>query len=360
MRFAFLLAQRADPKRVRPNPLVGAVLVAQNGEIVGEGFHQQAGEGHAEVLAISDALQKNTDLSDCVLYVTMEPCSHHGKTPPCTDLILQHKIRKVVIGTMDPNPMVSGAKVLSAASVDVEFLILPELLELNSVFNINQVYKRPKYLLKSAITLNGKIADQFGNSKWISNVKSRQYVHSILRAHADAILTTAKTVIQDNASMNIRIDGMNPEELNLIVIDRKLDLLQSNNARLAVFYPRKNSTIYLVSDQQFSGPIKANVQVLQVPFVNGKCDLNILSERLLEKNICEVLIEAGGVLNAHMMDAGIVDELYIFITPTIFGDPHAINLFNSQGMQDLVHKSTVELIATEHFENDILAKYKVI
>ena len=203
---AFLLAKRANSKNIRPNPFVGAIVVDDEGKIIGEGYHQKAGEAHAEVLAINDAFAKSKDLSNSTLYVSLEPCSHSGKTPPCTHLILEHKIPKVVIGSMDPNPLVSGAKELTDAGVNVEICILPEIVELNNTFNINQLNKRPKYILKAATTLNGKISDRLGNSKWISNDKSRNYVHQVLRTNADAILTTATTVIKDNATMNIRVD----------------------------------------------------------------------------------------------------------------------------------------------------------
>ncbi len=357
LRAALLLAQRAHPKDIRPNPFVGALVVSEEGEIVGEGYHQKAGKEHAEVLAINDALTKNANLTTCTLYVTMEPCSHHGKTPPCTDLILQHRIPKVVIGTMDPNPMVSGAKKLSEAGVVIELVNLPELIEMNSVFNINQVHQRSKFILKSAITKNGKIADQFGNSKWISNAKSRQYVHQVLRNHADAILTTAKTVISDNASMNIRIEGEEHQELNVVVIDKKLDLLKADNKVLNIFYPRVNSTIYLVSDQDADEKLSDDIEIIKVPFINGKCDLTVLSEQLIARNICEVLVEAGSILNSDLMEAELIDEIYLFIATSIVMDGNAIGIFNGNDLSDMLKKFRFELAGTEYVDDDILEKY---
>ena len=196
---AFMLAKMANPKSVRPNPIVGAVVVDKKGNIVGEGYHQQLGGPHAEVFAIQDALTKMADLSDCTLYVTLEPCSHHGKTPPCTDLIIQHKIPTVVIGSLDPNPKVSGVQVLKDNGVEVIMSPKPEIEQLNTTFFVNQINKRPFIQLKFAATIDGKIADRFGNSKWISNEKSRAFVHEQLRNNTDAILTTAKTLITDNA-----------------------------------------------------------------------------------------------------------------------------------------------------------------
>ena len=357
MRSAFLLAQKADPKQIRPNPFVGALIVANNGEVIGQGYHQKAGEGHAEVQAIKSAFEKTNDLTDCILYVTLEPCSHHGKTPPCTDLIIQHKIPKVVIGSMDPNPLVSGVSRLEAAGVEVERLILPEIFEMNSVFNINQLLKRPKYILKSAITKNGKIADQYGNSKWISNAKSRGYVHRVLRNHVDAILTTSKTVIRDNASMNIRIEGEKPQELTVVVIDRKLDLLRIDKADLNIFYPRKNSKVYIVSDQDVDGKLRDDIEIIQVPFINGKCDLNKLSEQLIVKKICEVLVEAGSILNTAFMEAELVDELYLFVATSVVMDSNAIDVFNGNDLDSMLNKFRFELSGTDHFDDDILERY---
>ncbi len=357
LRAALLLAQHAHPKDIRPNPFVGALVVSEEGEILGEGYHQKAGKEHAEVLAINDALTKNANLTTCTLYVTMEPCSHHGKTPPCTDLILQHRIPKVVIGSMDPNPIVSGANQLAKAGVVVEQLVLPEILEMNSVFNINQSLKRPKYILKSAITKNGKIADQFGNSKWISNAKSRQYVHQFLRHHADAILTTAKTVILDNASMNIRIEGEEHQELNVVVIDRKLDLLLNDKSDLNIFYPRKKSKVYLVSDQDADEKLSADIEIIKVPFINGKCDLTVLSEQLIAKNICEVLVEAGSILNTDLMEAELIDEIYLFIATSIVMDDNAIGIFNGNDLNYMLKKFRFELAGTEYVDDDILEKY---
>ena len=269
LHIAFLLAKRANSKDIRPNPFVGAIVVDANGEIIGEGYHIKAGEAHAEVNAINDAKFKTTDLSNCTLFVTLEPCSHTGKTPPCTHFILEHKIPKVVIGAMDPNPLVSGATLLTEAGVNVEICILPEIVALNSTFNANQLNKRPKYILKAATTLNGKMADRFGNSKWISNDISRNYVHQVLRTNADAILTTAKTVMKDNATMNSRVAELEPKELNLIIIDKQLDILKEENKALNIFYKREKTKIYLVTDKIFENTLPKHVEIINVSIHEG-------------------------------------------------------------------------------------------
>jgi diaminohydroxyphosphoribosylaminopyrimidine deaminase/5-amino-6-(5-phosphoribosylamino)uracil reductase len=355
---AFLLAKRANSKDIRPNPFVGAIVVDDKGIIIGEGFHQKAGEAHAEVLAINDALAKTKDLSNSTLYVSLEPCSHSGKTPPCTHLILEHKIPKVVIGSMDPNPLVSGAKKLKDAGVNVEICILPEIVKLNSTFNINQLNKRPKFILKSATTLNGKMGDRFGNSKWISNDKSRNYVHQVLRSNADAILTTAKTVIKDNATMNSRV--AEAKELNLIIIDKKLDILKEENKALNIFYKREKTKIYLVTDKTFENKLPEHIEIINVNIQEGECDLNQLSTILLNKNICEILVEAGGKLNASLIKAKIIDELNVFICPSLLIDNSSINLFNSSELQQIENSIQLSLLETLSFDNDIMMKYKVL
>lgn len=360
LHIAFLLAKRANSKDIRPNPYVGAIVVDHNGEIIGEGYHQKAGEAHAEVLAINNALLKYADLSTTTLYVTLEPCSHIGKTPPCTNLILTHRIPKVVIGSMDPNPLVSGAKLLSDAGVNVEIGIQPCIVALNSTFNINNLNKRPKYVLKTATTINGKIADRQGISKWISNEKSRTYVHQILRSNADAILTTAQTVIKDNAKMNIRLPNADPKELNLIIIDRALSVLKPENKGLDIFYDRKNTKIYLLTDKENTKTMPQNVEIIKANFPEGAIDLTEINELLLKKNICEILVEGGGKLNATLIKQQLVDEIAIFICPSLLLDNTAINVFNDSAFQSIENRVQLNLTETLQFDDDLLLKYKLL
>lgn len=357
---AFLLAKQANPKAIRPNPFVGAIVVSENGEIVGEGFHQKAGEAHAEVIAIHQAIGHGAKLDTCTLYVTLEPCSHTGKTPPCTDLIIQHRIPKVVIGSLDPNPLVSGVRILEEHGIEVEILIIPEIVTLNDTFNINQIQKRPKYVLKSAIALNGKIADSSGKSQWISNEESREHVHKHLRTAADAILTTAKTVLRDNATMNIRIKDQPEQELNLIVFDRNLALLKKENHHHSVFYKRNQSKIYLVTDKSGITTELPHVEIITIPTQHGLFELEMLHKELLKRNICQVLIEAGGTMNAAMMHAKAVDEIYTFVCPRILMDNAAINQFNSNQTQSMDDAIRLQLLESMTIGEDILLRHKVI
>lgn len=357
---AFLLARQANPKAIRPNPFVGAVVVSENGEMVGEGFHQQAGEAHAEVIAIHQAIDHGAKLDTCTLYVTLEPCSHTGKTPPCTDLIIQHRIPRVVIGSMDPNPLVSGTRILQENGVIVEIMVMPDVVALNDTFNINQIQKRPKYVLKSAITLNGKIADSAGNSQWISNEESREHVHQYLRTAADAILTTAKTVLRDNATMNIRIKDQPEQELSLIVFDRNLDLLKKENHQHSIFYTRNQSFIYLVTDKTGITTELPHVEIITIPVQHGLFDLEMLHKELLKRNMCQVLIEAGGTMNAAMMHAKAVDEIYTFVCPRLLMENAAINQFNSSQIQPMDDAIRLQLLESMTIGEDILLRHKVI
>lgn len=356
---AFLLAGKAHPKKIRPNPFVGALVVSNDGQVLGEGYHEKAGEAHAEVIAIKNAIEHGADLSTCTLYVTLEPCSHTGKTPPCTDLIIHHRIPKVVIGSMDPNPLVSGVSKLRENGIAVEVHSLPEIIELNDTFNINQQLKRPKYVLKTAMTLNGKIADRWGNSKWLSSAESRDYVHRYLRTAADAILTSAKTVLKDNARMNIRIPGKEDQELSIVVIDRNLDVLKKENNQLLLFYKREKSKIYLVTDQPENMNTRADIDILTIPWKEGQVQLELLHATLLQKNICQVLIEAGSALNASFMLAGCVDEILAFVCPKLLLDNESTGLFNSKKAQKIEDIVTLKFKEGIALESDILLRYSV-
>lgn len=261
---------------------------------------------------------------------------------------------------MDPNPLVSGASILKEKGIAVEVLVLPEIVEMNDTFNINQILKRPKYILKSAITLNGKIADRAGNSKWISNENSRDHVHEHLRTKADAIMTTAKTVIRDNATMNIRIRGQKEEELNLIVFDKKLELLEKENQQLSIFYKRNKSAVYLITDQSKSTTSLPNVEIIHISTNQGMFDLEMLHRELMARNICEVLIEAGGSMNAAMMHAKAVDEIYTFVCPRILMDNGGINSFNSNEIQTMENAVKLQLLDSMTIGEDILLRHKII
>lgn len=314
-------AQKADPKQVRPNPLVGAVLVDAYGEIVGRGYHQQHGGPHAEVNAFADAQNRGINPGDCTLYVTLEPCSHHGKTPPCTDLILKHGVKKVVIGSLDPNPVVSGVDVLMKNGVEVEVIEQNEIKQLNRVFFTNQRKKRSYFQFKLAMTSNGIYAHKHKQRLWITGEETHRYVHEVLRENADAILSTARSVINDNAKLNLRI-GDEVTEKTVIVLDQRLDLLKDENKGLAIFYPRINSKLILVTTVvDFDGPLPQHVELLVVPSgEDGKICLTSFSHLIYQKGYFKILIESGYVLFKSLVAANLIDEFLFFVAQQNFED----------------------------------------
>lgn len=316
---ALIEAKKADSLAVRPNPLVGAVLVSPQGEIVGRGYHQQFGGPHAEVHAVADALEKGINPGNCTLFVTLEPCSHHGKTPPCTDLILKHGIKKVVIGSKDPNPAVSGIDILIQNGVEVEVVELEEIQQLNRVFFTNQKEQRPYFQFKLAMTREGIYAHNTQKRLWITGEETHRYVHEVLRRDADAILSTARSVITDNAKLNLRI-GDAQFERTAIVLDQRLDLLKEENRGLAIFYPRNSSKLILVTTVvDFDGPLPPHVELLVVPSgADEKICLTSFAKLIYQKGYYKILIESGYVLYKSLIAAKLIDECLFFIADRKF------------------------------------------
>lgn len=316
---AYNEARKADPLVVRPNPLVGAVLVDCHGEVVGRGYHQQYGGPHAEVNAFADALNKGINPGDCILFVTLEPCSHYGKTPPCTDLILQHGVKRVVIGSLDPNPVVSGVDVLIKNGVQVEVMELDDIQELNRIFFTNQKKKRPYFQFKLAMTTDGIYAHKHKQRLWITGEETHRYVHEVLRKDADAILSTARSVINDNAKLNLRIGNVEKEK-TAIVLDQRLDLLKDEHKSLAIFYPRTHSKLILVTTVvNFDGPLPPDAELLVVPSgADGKICLETFSQLIYQKGYNKILIESGYILYKSLIATNLIDECLFFVGSQIF------------------------------------------
>jgi diaminohydroxyphosphoribosylaminopyrimidine deaminase/5-amino-6-(5-phosphoribosylamino)uracil reductase len=351
------LAKNANENDIRPNPFVGAIIVNQADQVIGEGFHQKLGGPHAEVYAIEQALQKTTDLSQASLYVSLEPCSHFGKTPPCVDLIIQHKIKKVVIASLDPNPKVSSVEKLMAAGIEVEVMNEPLAITLNRRFFTQHNQHRPYFILKTASTIDGKIADRNGKSKWISNGHSRQFVHAHLRSNTDAILTSYKTVLQDEASFTIRVDGNTIKETNVIIIDKALSLLNKEFEELPIFYKRTNSKIYFITDIKDTPSVSSSIEFIHGVFNEDGLVFSSIVAQLLDKGLYTILSEGGRYLNASMIHQNIADELYWFIAPKLLNDQQAVSVFGINKLNPLENASTLELLNMQRLEDDILLHY---
>ena len=314
---AILEAKQASIKNVRPNPLVGAIILDEKNKIVGAGFHAEFGKDHAEVVAIKNAKKNGADLSNCTLVVSLEPCSHYGKTPPCTNLIIESGIKKVIVGSKDPNPVVRGIDLLKEHNIDVILIESQEALDLNKEFFTNQRYQRPFIIAKAAITRDEQMAKDDGSSKWISGEKSRAYTHEILRSGVNAILTTAKTVLTDDARFTIRTND-SVSELTTIVIDRNLELLKNKN--LAIHYARKSSKLFLVAEKIPNHiTLNPNTEIIESTFIDGKLEFESLLTQLYKNHsIYSLLIEAGPTFLNALLDKNWVDEFVLFKSPNSF------------------------------------------
>ncbi len=291
---------------VSPNPKVGCVIV-HDGVIIGEGWHEQFGEAHAEVNAIQNVADK-TLLPDSTLYVNLEPCSHTGKTPPCADLLIKHKLKRVVIANEDPNPLVAGRGIsrLKEAGIDVSVGVLGKIgTDLNRRFFTFFQWKRPYVILKWAQTIDGFVARTNIDSKWISDELSRQLVHK-WRAEEDAILVGARTAAHDNPQLNVRDwTGRNPVR---IVIDKSLSL----DSTLHLFDGSQMTLCYnSIRDEQAN-----NLMFIQVP----KCSAPVILDDLFRRNIQSVLVEGGTNTLDDFINSGLWDEARVFVSSTSFGE----------------------------------------
>lgn len=304
-----------------PNPLVGA-LIAKDGMIIAEGFHQKSGGPHAEVVAIESCIQRyGTVPRDCDLYVTMEPCCIERKTPACTDLLLKYDFRRIVVGMTDPNPDVSGRgiKILEEQGHTVTQGILEkECLEQNDSFTTNMKEGRPFYAIKAAVTLDGYIADQEGQSKWITSEASRLKVHELRYGH-QAILVGVGTVEKDDPSLNTRIHGVTLSN-KIIVFDPKLRI--EKDAKVFQANGRENVTMVVdprvCNLEKKTELSKLGVQFIETPSVPS-VDLGVVSVELFKRGISNVFIEGGSFTYSSFLREELVDKVYYFIAPKIIG-----------------------------------------
>jgi len=337
--------------KVSPNPLVGAVLTDDDGKIISSGFHEKCGCAHAEVNAIKKAGKK---AENATLFVNLEPCSHFGKTPPCVDLIIKSHIKKVVIGMQDPNPKVNGEGIrkLREAGIEVVTGILEEKCKkFNEIFIVNQTENRTFLAVKTATTLDGKIATAQKHSKWITSEKAREKVH-MLRNKYDAIMTSSATVLADNPEMTCRIKGgRNPVR---IVADRNLktDL----NAKI---YTDNGAKVYIAIDENLKNlpKLPSHIEFIKCPTTPEGIDLKFLVKELYNKGIMSILAEAGGKFNGALLKEHLVDKIYHFTAPKILGDDNAISWVNGFAPERISDAINLKLGEIERCNKDILVEY---
>lgn len=344
-----------------PNPLVGAVVV-KNGRVIGEGYHRKYGELHAERNALAACSE---DPAGATLYVTLEPCCHYGKTPPCTEIIIEKKIAKVVIGSRDPNPKVAGkgARILREHGIEVVEDYMREACDaLNPVFFHYITTKTPYVVLKFAMTLDGKIATRTGASKWITGEAARNHVHQ-LRGRYAGILAGIGTVLADDPMLNCRIDGAH-QPLR-IILDSQLRIpMGSRLVRSAKEYPLLIVCNESTRDREEGASRiqkleEAGAKVWTLPEKNGHPDLNVLMQRLGEEKIDSVLIEGGGTVNEAALKAHIVHHVYAYIAPKIFGGEDAKTPVEGSGIRLPQECANLRLAKITVLLNDMLLEYDV-
>lgn len=318
MRRALALAEQAIGLS-DPNPRVGCVLVSPDGRVLGEGHTQEAGGPHAEVMALREADRQGHDVRGATAYVTLEPCSHHGRTPPCADALVNAQVARVVIAMEDPNPVVSGqgAARLRAHGIAVDRgLLAEESLELNIGFHSRMTRGRPWVRLKAAMSLDGRTALPTGESKWITGEAARADGH-VWRKRAGAVLTGIGTVLHDDPRMDVRL-ALTKRQPMRIVLDSRLRVpasarvLQSPGER--VIYTTTRADSARATALRLNG-----VDVITLPASGEHIDLQAVAQDLARRDINELHVEAGAQLNGAWLTSGLVDELLLYIAPCLLG-----------------------------------------
>ncbi|MEY8764547.1 bifunctional diaminohydroxyphosphoribosylaminopyrimidine deaminase/5-amino-6-(5-phosphoribosylamino)uracil reductase RibD [uncultured Clostridium sp.] len=355
MNHAIVLAKKGEGW-VSPNPMVGAVIV-KKGKIIGEGYHKACGKPHAERNALASCVES---AKGATLYVTLEPCCHYGRTPPCTDAIIRSGISKVIIGSGDPNPKVcgKGVSILRKAGITVkEGVLKKECDEMNTIFFHYIVTGTPYLAMKYAMTADGKIATVTGASQWITGETAREHVHR-LRHKYSAIMVGIGTVLHDDPLLNCRLkNGKNPIR---IICDSYLHIpVNSRICQTAGEIPTIVATT-MTNSVKVSRLKALGVKILTLPNKNGKVDLPILMQKLGEFCVDSILLEGGGVLNYSALNDGLVQEMYVYIAPKIFGGKEAKTPVEGKGV--LLPKECFQFAAPEIsvLGDDLLLRFKKI
>lgn len=348
MRMALQMAEQTIGQ-TGVNPAVGCIVV-KDGRIVGLGAHLERGKAHAEVHALNMA---GLEAEGSTVYVTLEPCSHFGQTPPCSDRLIQEKIKRVVVATRDPNPQVAGSGIarLRQHGIQVDVGILEqEARQLNEVFNKYIVTRLPFVTLKTASTLDGKIASRTGDSKWITNEAARAFVHALRHRH-QAIMVGVGTVIADDPSLTARLSVPALQPVRVII-----DSMLRTPETAKVIQQCKEARTLIITTQSASAEKEARLRSLGVEIIHSgvgpKVDLAQAMKALGELEISSILLEGGGRLNGSMLEAGLIDKLVLFYAPKIIGGILSPGNFVFEGferMKDAIHLQRVRF---ECFEDN--------
>jgi diaminohydroxyphosphoribosylaminopyrimidine deaminase/5-amino-6-(5-phosphoribosylamino)uracil reductase len=330
-----------------PNPMVGCVLVKDD-EIVGEGWHAHVGEAHAEVNAIDDAGDK---ARGATAYVTLEPCSHHGKTPPCCDALIEAGIAQLVVAHEDPNPKVDGKGIerLQDAGVTVRSgLMRREANQLVAGFLSRIERGRPRVQLKIACSLDGRIAMANGQSQWITGVEARSDVQR-LRARAGAIMTGIGTVLADDPSLTVREAKLNPYDRQPLRVVLDSDLRMSPQAKMLAL--AGETVVFCSTDAGAEGLTNAGAEVVSVNGRDGLLDLSLVLQELAGRGVNDLLVEAGPTIAGQLLEQDLVDEFVIYQAPHILGS-ETMGMFSTPSWNELADRQTLVITDVAQVGND--------
>lgn len=336
-----------------PNPMVGAVAV-KDGRVVGKGFHRRAGGPHAEIYALEEA---GDNAKGATLYVTLEPCNHVGRTPACTEAILKSGIKRVVAGMKDPNPRVTGGGLhyLKDRGVGVTVGVCEDACRrLNEAFIKYVTVEVPFVTLKCAATLDGRIATRTGDSKWITNALSRQFVHR-LRHASDALLVGIGTVTKDNPRLTTRLEKGQGADPVRIILDTHLSI--SPDAQLLHLSSHSGSLIvcdHAVASEKKKAIENLGARILTMDCREGCIDLKALMRHLGTLEITSVLIEGGSRVNGSALRAGIVDKIYMFYAPKVCGGDDGVPVCEGPGVERMEQSIEVSDISVHRFDDDVM------
>ncbi|MFA5346281.1 MAG: bifunctional diaminohydroxyphosphoribosylaminopyrimidine deaminase/5-amino-6-(5-phosphoribosylamino)uracil reductase RibD [Candidatus Omnitrophota bacterium] len=335
---------------VSPNPLVGSVVV-KNGYIIGKGFHAKAGLAHAEVVALDEA---GNAAEGATLYVTLEPCCHYGRTPPCVARIIKSGVKEVIVGMSDPNPLNNGkgVEILKQNKIKVKVGVLEDRLRrINEAFIKYITKKVPLVTVKVAESLDGRIATRTGDSKWITSDKSRSFAHRS-RSNYDAIMVGVNTVLRDNPKLDAWFSKIQPIK---IIVDSQLSI----PAKANVFSGSKPVIIATLSsalgqETENRKILSAKANILDVKEKSGQVNLKDMMKKLAGMGITSILVEGGGMLIGSLFDEGLVDKIMFFISPKIIGGKDAIGSVMGQGVLRVERALKLKDITLRRFGEDFL------
>lgn len=348
LQMAYALAEKAKGW-ASPNPYVGAVVIKKD-IIAGYGYHEKPGKPHAEVLAFQRA---GSLAHNSTAYITLEPCVHWGRTPPCVDTILRAKPRRVIISALDPNPLVfkKGVKKIRESGIEVSLGLLEEKnRHLNETYIKFITRKTPFVVVKVAMSLDGKIATKNFSSQWISSSKTREYIH-LLRGEFDAIMIGINTLIQDDPRLTVRHPNWSEKRLTRVIIDSHLrfplraKILEAlSKGKISIF------TLPQSSPKKADALRKKGAEVIPTPSSNSKVDIKNVLKRLGKQQISSVLVEGGAHLVTYMLEEKLVDKIFVTISPKLIGGKNAPSFLQGKGV-DLI-KDSLRLRTTNVFQID--------